>query len=254
MIQFDVIYGKPTENVKRVEKWMPGAVETGAEIILLPELWTTGYDLTRLDEIADKEAQSSTSLLRDLAKKWNVTIIGGSIAEQCKDGVRNTMLVIDQNGELIHKYSKLHLFQLMDEHLYLEEGKDEAGFELDGEHAAGFICYDIRFPEWMRKSAVKGAKVMFVVAEWPAPRIDHWRVLLQARAIENQCYVVACNRVGADPKNEFGGMSLVVDPWGEIVAEGGSGEEIVTARVDFDLVDEVRGRIPVFRDRKVERY
>lgn len=187
-------------------------------------------------------------------KEFNVNLIGGSVAEQCDDGVRNTLLVIDQKGKMIHKYSKLHLFQLMEEHLYLEAGQDEAEFTLDGEHAAGYICYDIRFPEWMRKSAVNGAKVMYVVAEWPKPRIDHWRALLQARAIENQCYVVACNRVGADPKNEFGGMSLVVDPWGEIVAQGGSSEEIVTATVDYDLVDEVRGRIPVFRDRIVEKY
>ncbi|MBP1948010.1 carbon-nitrogen family hydrolase [Virgibacillus litoralis] len=254
MIQMDIVYGEPKENFKRVKKEITNAVKTGAEVILLPELWTTGYDLTRLDEIADKDAQESIAFLSELAKEFNVTLIGGSVADQRDDGVRNTLLVIDQKGKLIHKYSKLHLFQLMDEHLYLEAGQDEAEFTLDGEPAAGYICYDIRFPEWMRKSAVNGAKVMYVVAEWPKPRIDHWRTLLQARAIENQCYVVACNRVGADPKNEFGGMSLVVDPWGEIVAEGGSGEEIVTATVDFDLVDEVRGRIPVFRDRIVEKY
>lgn len=254
MIQMDIVYGEPKENFKRAKEEFVNAVKTGADIILLPELWTTGYDLTRLDEIADKHAKESIAFLSELAKEFNVILIGGSVAEQCDDGVRNTLLVIDQKGKLIHKYSKLHLFQLMDEHLYLEAGQDEAEFTLDGESAAGYICYDIRFPEWMRKSAVNGAKVMYVVAEWPKPRIDHWRALLQARAIENQCYVVACNRVGADPKNEFGGMSLVVDPWGEIVAEGGSGEEIVTATVDFDLVDEVRGRIPVFRDRIVEKY
>lgn len=254
MIQMDIVYGEPKENFKRTKEEFANAVKTGADIILLPELWTTGYDLTRLDEIADKHAIESIAFLSELAKEFNVILIGGSVAEQCDDGVRNTLLVIDQKGKLIHKYSKLHLFQLMDEHLYLEAGQDEAEFTLDGESTAGYICYDIRFPEWMRKSAVSGAKVMYVVAEWPKPRIDHWRALLQARAIENQCYVVACNRVGADPKNEFGGMSLVVDPWGEIVAEGGSGEEIVTATVDFDLVDEVRGRIPVFRDRIVEKY
>ncbi|MFD1037031.1 carbon-nitrogen family hydrolase [Virgibacillus byunsanensis] len=254
MIQFDIIYGDPKENEKRAEEWITKAVQTGAEIIVLPELWTTGYDLTRLDEIADQDANHAIRFLSYIAKKWNVHVIGGSIAEQYEDGVRNTMLVMNQQGELIHKYSKLHLFQLMDEHLYLKEGQDKAEFTMDEVNCAGFICYDIRFPEWIRKSAVSGAKVMYVVAEWPAPRIDHWRILLQARAIENQCYVVACNRVGADPKNTFGGMSLVIDPWGEIVAEGGSGEEIVTATIDDDLVNEVRKRIPVFVDRRMERY
>ncbi|MFC4557556.1 carbon-nitrogen family hydrolase [Virgibacillus kekensis] len=254
MIQYDIVFGDPAKNRERAEKWIAEAAETEAEIILLPELWTTGYDLTRLDEIADKDAKESIEFLSNQAKKWNVTFVGGSVAEQCEDGVRNTLLVINQNGELVHKYSKLHLFQLMDEHLYLEDGQDESDFELDGEKASGFICYDIRFPEWLRKSAVNGTKVMFVVAEWPAPRIDHWRALLQARAIENQCFIVACNRVGADPKNEFGGMSLVIDPWGEITAEGSSGEEIVTTEIDLDLVDEVRGRIPIFQDRRVDRY
>ncbi|MGP4105606.1 carbon-nitrogen family hydrolase [Virgibacillus sp. L01] len=254
MIQMDIVYGEPQENFNRAKTQIANAVKTGAEIILLPELWTTGYDLKRLDEIADRDAQESIAFLSELAIEFNVTLIGGSVADQWDDGVRNSLLVIDQKGKLIHKYSKLHLFQLMDEHLYLEAGQDEADFTLDGEPAAGYICYDIRFPEWMRKSAVNGAKVMYVVAEWPKPRIDHWRALLQVRAIENQCYVVACNRVGADPKNEFGGMSLIIDPWGEFIAEGGNGEEIVTATIDYDLVDEVRGRIPVFRDRIVEKY
>lgn len=254
MIQMDIAYGDPKVNFAQVTKRVMEAEQMGAAIILLPELWDTGYDLNRLDELADKDAQASIEYLSDLAKQLNVTIVGGSVAEFSDDGMKNTMLVINQNGELVHKYSKLHLFQLMDEHLHLVEGQDEADFELNGVPSAGFICYDIRFPEWMRKSAVNGAKVMYVVAEWPKPRIDHWRALLQARAIENQCYVVACNRVGADPKNEFGGMSLVIDPWGEIVAEGGEGEETVLAEIDLAKVDDVRNRIPVFRDRREDRY
>ncbi|MFD1361712.1 carbon-nitrogen family hydrolase [Lentibacillus salinarum] len=254
LIQMDVTYGDPKVNFARVSKWVMDAASTGADIIVLPELWDTGYDLERLDVLADKDAKATTEFLSDLAKQLNVVIIGGSVAEESKDGMKNTMLVIDRNGELIQTYSKLHLFQLMDEHLHLVEGHDAADFELEGVPSAGFICYDIRFPEWLRKSAVNGAKVMYVVAEWPKPRIDHWRVLLQARAIENQCYVVACNRVGADPKNEFGGMSLVVDPWGEIVAEGGSEEKMVLAEIDLNKVDDVRQQIPIFRDRREERY
>lgn len=254
LIQMDVTYGDPKVNFSRVSKRVMDAAQTGADIVVLPELWDTGYDLERLDVLADKDAKATIEFLSDLAKELNVVIVGGSVAEQADDGKRNTMLVVDQNGQLIHKYSKLHLFQLMDEHLHLVEGQDEADFELNGVPSAGFICYDIRFPEWLRKSAVNGAKVMYVVAEWPKPRIDHWRTLLQARAIENQCFVVACNRAGSDPNNEFGGMSLVVDPWGEIVKEGGSEEKIILAEIDLDKVDEVRRRIPVFRDRREEWY
>ncbi|ASK62705.1 carbon-nitrogen hydrolase [Virgibacillus phasianinus] len=254
MIQLDIKYGDPKSNFTHASTQIEKAAIAGADIVLLPELWTTGYDLTRLDEIADNHARKSIAFLQEQARKHNVSLVGGSVAEKYEDGVRNTLLVIDEKGELVHKYSKLHLFQLMDEHIYLEEGEDDAEFELAGVKSTGFICYDIRFPEWMRKSALQGAKVMYVVAEWPNPRIDHWKTLLQARAIENQCYVVACNRSGADPKNEFGGMSLIVDPWGEIIAEGSRREEIVVGEIDFALVDEVRKRIPVFRDRREGRY
>jgi len=254
LIQMDVTYGDPKVNFARVGKWVMDAVQTGAEMVILPELWDTGYDIERLDVLADKDAKATTEFLSDLAKQYNIGLIGGSVAEQSKDGIKNTMLVLNQNGELVHKYSKLHLSQLMGEHLHLVEGQDGADFELDGVPLAGFICYDIYFPEWLRKSAVNGAKVMYVAAEWPKQRIDHWQTLLKARAIENQCYVVACNRVGTDTNNEFGGMSMVVDPLGEIVAEGGSEEKIVLAEIDLDKVDDVRNRIPIFRDRREERY
>lgn len=254
MIQLDIKYGDPQANYMKASALIENAAKAGADIILLPELWTTGYNLTRLDEIADDQAEKSIAFLQEQAKKHNINVVGGSVAEKCEEGVRNSLLVVDKKGNLVHKYSKLHLFQLMDEHIYLEEGKDEADFELAGVKSAGFICYDIRFPEWMRKSILNGAKVMYVVAEWPAPRINHWRILLQARAIENQCFVIACNRSGSDPKNEFGGMSLIIDPWGEIVVEGSGEEEIVAGELDFALVDEVRERIPVFGDRREERY
>lgn len=254
MIQLNIKYGDPKANYVRASEYIKKAAATGADTVILPELWTTGYDLTRLDEIADDRAVESIAFLQKEAVKHGVDVVGGSIAEKCEDGVRNTLLIVNNKGKLVHKYSKLHLFKLMDEHVYLEEGNDEADFELMGVKSAGFICYDIRFPEWMRKPALNGVKVMYIVAEWPAPRINHWRILLQARAIENQCYVVACNRSGSDPRNEFGGMSLIIDPWGEIVTEGSKEEEIVIGDIDVALVDEVRGRIPVFRDRREARY
>lgn len=252
-LQMDIAYGDPEKNYKEAEKWIANAASE-ANVVVLPEMWTTGYDLTRLDEIADKEARRSIEFLQEQAVKHRVHLIGGSVANEEGDGVRNTLLIVDRNGQLIHKYSKLHLFQLMDEHLYLEAGKDESGFELDGESVAGFICYDLRFPEWMSKPVQQGAKALFVVAEWPAPRVNHWRVLLQARAIENQCYVVACNRIGADPKNKFAGHSMIIDPWGGIIAEGGDEEEIVTGEVDLSEVEEIRKRIPIFDDRRPKRY
>lgn len=253
-IQIDIAFGKPEANFKTVEKWVERGAKEENEILILPELWTTGYDLTRLDKIADENAKESIDFLKGLAKKWKVHLVAGSVANQTDEGVKNTLLVINNTGELVKEYSKLHLFKLMDEHLHLTAGVEDGHFELSGLQSAGFICYDIRFPEWLRKHVIEGAKVLFVVAEWPLPRIGHWKNLLLTRAIENQAFVIACNRVGLDPANTFGGHSLIIDPWGEILAEGGTNEEIVSAEVDYSMLQEIRKRIPIFDDRRPELY
>ncbi|WP_366162718.1 carbon-nitrogen family hydrolase [Bacillus infantis] len=253
-IQMDISFGSPEKNYEKAETLIERASKDNPDIIVLPELWTTGYDLTRLEEIGDRNAESSIRFLQTMAHKHHAAFIGGSIANKTEDGVFNTLLAVSSTGELLHQYSKLHLFQLMDEHLHLSPGSGDASFNLNGHPMAGFICYDIRFPEWIRKHALEGAEAIFLVAEWPLPRLAHWRALLIARAIENQCYVVACNRAGSDPANQFAGHSIIINPWGEVVAEASEHEEILSADLDLRLVEEVRARIPVFTDRKPEFY
>ena len=254
LAQMDIAFGRPEENKGKVEQWVKKAKDDGCHTVVLPELWTTGYDLTRMDEIADDEAKDSSSYLTSLSKKYSIHIIGGSVANKTKEGVRNTLLAVDSNGQLVKQYSKLHLFKLMDEHHYLLPGHEDGMFTLDDTKMAGLICYDIRFPEWFRKHVLLGAKVVYVVAEWPRARIDHWQTLLRARAIENQCFVIACNRVGHDPDNEFGGCSLIIDPWGKILAKGTHTEQLVSAEIDLQEVEEVRRKIPIFQDRRPEFY
>lgn len=254
LIQMDIAFGKPEDNFKQVEKKIAAACKENCDIIVLPELWSTGYDLTRLLAIADNHAKSTISFLKELALKHQVHIVGGSIANNKGNGIYNSLIVIDKSGEVIHEYDKLHLFQLMDEHLYLKSGTSSGLFSLEDSTFASMICYDIRFPEWIRAHTTKGAEAIFVVAEWPKPRLAHWKSLLIARAIENQCYVIACNRVGADPDNIFAGHSMVIDPWGEIIAEAGETEEILSAAIDLEKVTEVRKTIPIFADRKPEYY
>jgi len=256
MLQIDIEFGKPEENRKRVREQFDkiGTLTPKPNIVLLPELWDTGYDLTRLEEIADREGEQARELFRELAQQYEVYIIGGSIANRKAEGTYNTSLVFAPNGEVVHEYSKVHLFRLMEEEKYLQSGEAIESFTLDEMPAFLQICYDIRFPESIRKGALAGAEVLFVVAEWPNPRLAHWRQLLIARAIENQMYVVACNRVGSDPNNTFFGHSLIIDPWGEIVAEGGEEEEIVVGTLDRTLVEDVRRRIPIFADRRASLY
>ena len=254
LLQMDIHFGQPQKNRDHVKQLFEQISPQKYDLILLPELWSTGYDLTRLDELGDPDASESIEFIQSLAIQYDVNIIGGSVANQKQDKVYNTMLVVDSKGTLVHQYSKLHLFKLMDEHKYLSAGNDSSSFHLQNIHFGGFICYDIRFPEWIRKPVLNGAEVIVVVAEWPEPRTDHWITLLRARAIENQSFVFACNRVGRDPNNAFGGNSLIIDPWGEIVAQGSDQEEIVSANIDIGRVKEIRSKIPVFDDRRPHFY
>ena len=254
LIQMDIAYGQPEANRKKVEEKIAQAMEQQPDLIMLPELWDTGYDLTRLDEIADDHGQTNKSFLQGLARKHQVSVIGGSVSNREETGTYNTLYAFDPSGKQTGEYKKVHLFRLMEEEKYLKAGNQEGVFQWDGLLCAAAICYDIRFPEWIRKMMLRGAHVLFVPAEWPEPRLSHWRHLLISRAVENQCYVVACNRAGKDPKNTFAGHSMVVDPWGEVIAEAGEDEEILFADLDLSLVQKVRSTIPVFTDRRPELY
>ncbi|WP_433957662.1 carbon-nitrogen family hydrolase [Cytobacillus horneckiae] len=255
-LQMDISFGKPSENYKAVEDFIHEVCQSEAkpDIIVLPEMWTTGYDLTNLNHSADHEGIETVEFLKQLALKYHVHIVGGSVATKANEQLLNTMISVDKKGTHVQNYGKLHLFKLMDEHKYLAAGSEKGSFILDGEKLAGVICYDIRFPEWIRAHVLEGAKAVFVVAEWPSQRLDHWRTLLQARAIENQCFIIACNRVGSDPNNDFAGHSMIIDPWGKILAEGGDRKESVEAVIDLSEVDKVREIIPIFSDRKPEYY
>ncbi len=253
-IQHDIVFGDPERNYAAMEERIGRAMEEQPDILVLPELWTTGYDLARLDEIADEDASRTRAFLAAAARKYGVHLVGGSAAKRTSQGVFNTLLIYDRQGNPRGEYSKVHLFQLMDEHLHLQAGHEKGRFELDGLRSAGVICYDIRFPEWIRAQMTSGAEVLFVVAEWPLERLNHWRTLLAARAIENQCWVVACNRSGSDPKHVFAGHSMIIGPWGDITAEAGEQDEFLSGEIDTEEVSKARGRIPVFEDRRPELY
>lgn len=256
LLQMDVAFGQPEQNREKVRRMAERVAqwEEHTDIAVLPELWDTAYDLERLTDIADKNGEQAKRLLSDTARALKGYVIGGSVAEQLDHDIYNTMYVFDHNGQEAARYSKVHLFRLMQEEKYFSPGEKPGLFLIDGHLCGSVICYDIRFPEWIRTYALFGTKVLFVSAQWPHPRLNHWRQLLIARAIENQMYVVACNRVGTGGKSVFCGHSMVINPWGEVIAEGTEEEEIITAQIDLSLVDEVRGRIPVFEDRIPELY
>jgi len=256
LIQMDIAIGEPDTNYTHLEKLLNEAVTTEVkpDVIVFPEMWNTGYALTEIHELADRDGERTKAFLSEFARKHQVNLIGGSVADKRGDRVLNTIYAFDRQGAEIAEYSKIHLFRLMDEEKFLHSGETLGRFELEGVPAGAMICYDIRFPELARKLALDGARILFVPAEWPHPRLHHWRTLLMARAIENQMYVVSCNRVGTSGTTAFFGHSMVIDPWGEVLVEGDENEAILRATIDLSEVVRVRGKIPVFEDRRPHLY
>lgn len=253
LLQMDIALGDPGVNVAAARRWLEEAAAAGAELAVLPELWTTGYALDRAAELVDQPAPL-VPLFAAWAKELGISLIAGSILERRDDGIYNTLHAYDPEGNHLADYSKIHLFRLMNEEKHLAPGRRPVHFPVAGAEVGALICYDLRFPELSRRLCLGGAQILCCPAEWPHPRLAHWRTLAIARAIENQCYVLACNRVGSDGANQFCGHSLVVNPWGEVLAEGGESETILYADLDLNLVDQVRRRIPVFTDRVPELY
>ncbi|WP_028593586.1 carbon-nitrogen family hydrolase [Paenibacillus assamensis] len=259
-IQMNIRIGEPERNVEEVIKQIEAAVAAHMpDVIVLPEMWNTGYALDRVHELADEDGKQTLKLLSEMASLHHVHIVGGSVAVKEEGQIRNRSYVVNKKGELVHSYDKAHLFKLMDEHVHLHSGNELGIFELDGVKCGIIICYDLRFPEYIRSLALQHIEVLFVPAQWPNPRLHHWKTLLTARAIENQMYVVACNRmgtsIGSDGKpTSFFGHSMIIDPWGELIVEGDDQERLIQGELTISLVQEVRSRIPVFEDRRDGLY
>lgn len=254
LLQIDVSFGNPKKNRENIRRWFERAELKPNELVLLPELWDTGYDLTRLSEIADRDGETAQLFLSQLAKEYQVYISGGSIARQSDDKFFNTTYIVTPTGSIQVSYDKVHLFRLMQEEKFLHAGSQLVQTTILGVPLSPFICYDLRFPEFLRKSANQKTELFLFSAQWPTVRIDHWKKLLQARAIENQCFVAAVNRVGEDPDNKFGGNSMIVDPLGNILLELDDSEGFGRKEINMQEVSDVRKGFPVFEDRRTNLY
>lgn len=258
LYQMDIIPGKPQENFQKVEQWLQETVETHkVDAVVLPELWTTAYTLESLHELAEDENHDQVlSFLQELAKTYYILLFGGSYAVKTKRGVVNRAVVITRDGEIKGTYDKIHLVPMLHEPEYMVAGESLPQIIENGDMKAMVsICYDLRFPELFRPLAVNGANIIVVPAEWPASRSIHWESLLQARAIENQAFVIGCNRSGSYNGTEFAGCSLIIDPLGHIIRKGSSDkEETLFAEIDFQITADTRKTIPVFESRKPALY
>lgn len=255
LVQMQIELADPVANRAKVATRVAEAAAAGAQLVLLPELWTTGYCLPRLKgELAEAPGGVSERFLAEQAKA-NSIFLASSIPVQVGDGVYNRHLLFGPDGAELAQYDKVHLVPMLDEPAWLAAGDKLAVAPLVEGAVAGLgICYDLRFPELWRALAVQGAGLLLLPAEWPTPRAAHWRALSIARAIENGAFVLGCNCCGSDGTNTFAGGSLIVSPWGEVLAEAGQDEEIIYAELDLSQVEAARTRVPVLRDRRPEVY
>jgi len=253
LAQMEFRFGDPDENLSRVGDRVQRARAAEVDIVLFPELWASGYDLEHSTDHAAPLGEGMFESVSELAREHEL-VIGGSLLEMDGGDIYNTFTLYDGEGTLLAHYRKIHLFRLLDEEKWLTAGDEIVQVDTRWGSIGLSTCYDLRFPEMYRAYALAGVKLILIVAEWPQSRIDHWWKLLQARAIENQVYVAAVNKVGYSQGAKLGGQSAVIDPWGEVMVRGDRDESLLTATIDLDEVEKTRRAIPVFKDRNPDAY
>jgi len=242
----------PASNLERLSRAAREVSSQGqlVEALFFPELYDVGYNLRSLQDPSATELWPDDAL-ESIADETGLILAGGMVETP---GPYNTLTVVEPGRGRTARYRKRHLVSFMGEPDYLRAGDELVSCEFGGLRWGLLICYDLRFPEQSRRLTLEHeVDVLAIVSAWPFPRREHWRTLLRARAIENQCYVVACNRVGTAGPYTFCGSSTVIDPFGEVLAEAGSeSEEILTADISPAVVRDIRGRLPVRRDARIE--
>ena len=254
-LQMDMLLGKPEENFSHAAELVKRAMKDKPDVLVLPETWNTGFfPRENLQALCDRDGIQVKQVFGALAERNQVNIVAGSVSNVRGGKVYNTAMVFDRTGVCIASYDKTHLFTPMGEDNYYTPGDRLCTFVLDGVKCGLIICYDVRFPELTRSLTLPGLDMLFVVSQWPKVRTFHLRSLTTARAIENQMFLVCCNSCGTAGQTVYGGNSAIIDPWGETVALAGETEEILTADCDLQILTNIRGSIPVFRDRRPSLY
>ena len=244
--QFNIFQGHLNENFDSALKMIDQAASLDCDILLLPELWSSGYDLEYHDLYTVKNDEIN-EILHQLSTDNDMSI-GGSLIELCGDKAYNTFSLHIAGSLKPVKYHKIHLIPLLEEDTWLEKGNHPSIASSYWGKFGLSICYDLRFPELFRFYTFSGVELILLVAEWPLERIDHWLTLIQARAIENQVYIAAANGVGQSGKIMLGGRSCIIDPWGNYLALGKEDDEgLIVAEFDLDQVKKIRSEFPVLK-------
>ena len=246
-IQHDIDWEDGAATRKRVTPLIAQAAAAGARLIALTEMYATGFSMWP-DRIAEDEGGPNERFLVDKAREHGCWLVG-SIAQRSADGEPRNVAVLAAPDGTVHRYAKIHPFSYAGEHDRYDAGTEFLTVDVEGVNVSVFICYDLRFADefW---ALAHDTDLYVVVANWPAPRREHWRTLLRARAIENQAYVLGVNRVGTVRDLDHVGDSAIIDPLGRTLAEASIGEAVLVAEVSPQYVHEIRETLPFLRDRR----
>ena len=248
LIQMDIQWESKQENYKSAEKFIKLASDEECDIVVFPEMFNTGFSMN-VASIADGERGETAWELSRMARQNNINVIAGYVVKAFgeKKG-QNIAVAYNRVGQSIAKYVKLHPFSFAGEDQYYLPGRDTVLFDIEGMKASIFICYDLRFPEVFRRVA-KDVQAIFVVANWPSERKEHWLALLEARAIENQCFVIGVNRIGEDGNGIlYPGLSVIFGPSGNEMCCGSDKVEFMMCEINPQETLEVRAKFPFLQD------
>lgn len=246
----DIAWESKKANYAMAEKFFKKSARESCDIIVFPEMFNTGFSMN-IPAIAEEEAGETSRVLSELAKKYGLNVIAGFAAKAPgQKKAKNLAVVFDRGGLIIAKYAKMHPFSFAHEDKYFSAGNTRVIFHIEGIPMSVFICYDLRFPEIFRDIA-GGVHAVFILANWPGSRKDHWETLLRARAIENQCFVIGVNRTGKDGNGiRYPGASHVFDPMGKDICSGGPREQFIVCEIDPETAAKVRSQFPFLEDMK----
>ncbi len=250
LAQMDIVWEDRERNLQHLEDLLSEVDLRSCDLILLPEMFASGFSMN-VPRVATSREGEVVSWMRRFATRHGVSVLG-SHAESENGAAANTAVLVRPDGGVEGAYSKIHLFQNERDHYVA--GNALFLFSLCEAPATVFICYDLRFPELFRAASARGVQIFFLPANWPAVRSEHWDILLRARAVENQAFVCACNRTGADPFNTYSGGSCVIGPQGNVIARFDAAAR--AGVVEFDLAEVLafRSRLDVLADRKPGLY
>ncbi|GJQ59567.1 MAG: carbon-nitrogen hydrolase family protein [Candidatus Scalindua sp. AMX11] len=252
------------ENLTRISRYIHTAIEKGVDTVVLPEVFNCCGRTEVMVKNAEQIPGYTTSFLSDIAQRGGISIVCGTIYEKAeKNKVFNTSVLVGRDGEILAKYRKIHLFDVdisgrvrYKESDYVTAGNEIVTVSMDNFDVGLVICYDLRFCELFRILALRGAKIIFLPSAFTlATGKYHWEPLIKARAIENQVFIVAVNQIGTSPNNiTCYGKSMIVDPWGRVLAEAEDDDNIISAEIDLNVLDTVRADIPSFSHRRIDLY